>query len=404
MIVKIKPGRASGTVAAPPSKSMAHRLLICASLSKGESRIRGISSCEDVEATLRCMSALGVEAVRDGADVIVRGCDMMNASPKDTLLCGESGSTLRFLIPIALLSGKTVMFRGKEGLMRRPMEIYRRLCEDCGLVFLTDGNSITVRGPLKGGSFSVAGNVSSQFISGLLFALPLQKDDSRIRITPPIESRPYIEMTLEAIRSFGIRAEWEDEHTLFIPGRQSYSPMDVRVEGDYSGAAFMDALNLLGGDVTVNGLNESSIQGDKIYKKYYELIKSGTPNLHIGDCPDLGPVLFALCAAGYGGVFTGTKRLKIKESDRAEAMTNELAKFGISSSVYDDSVTIYPVRFKPPSEPLKGYNDHRIVMALSILLTKTGGEIEGAEAVAKSYPSFFEDLASLGIEVEKYDA
>ena len=404
MIVKIKKGRARGTINAPPSKSMAHRLIICASLSGGRSRISDISDCDDVEATLECMSALGVKAEREGNDVIITGADMAKANPETSLFCHESGSTLRFLIPIALLSGKTVMFRGKEGLMRRPMSIYEKLCKERGLVYLSDGGSITVKGPLPGGEYTVPGNVSSQFISGLLFALPLQKNDSRIRITPPIESRSYIEMTLMAVRMFGIHAEWEDDHTLFIPGDQRYTPRDVRVEGDYSGAAFPDALNLVGGEVELLGLDKNSIQGDRVYKKYYELIDMGIPTIHIGDCPDLGPILFALSAAKCGGVFTGTKRLKIKESDRAAAMAEELSKFGVSVSVYDDKVVVYPMSFNAPTERLNGHGDHRIVMSLAILLTAVGGEISGAEAVAKSYPGFFDDLRSLGIEVDEYEA
>ena len=404
MIVKIKKGRARGTINAPPSKSMAHRLIICASLSGGKSRISDISDCDDVEATLECMSALGVKAEREGNDVIITGADMAKANPETSLFCHESGSTLRFLIPIALLSGKTVMFRGKEGLMRRPMSIYEKLCKERGLVYLSDGGSITVKGPLPGGEYTVPGNVSSQFISGLLFALPLQKNDSRIRITPPIESRSYIEMTLMAVRMFGIHAEWEDDHTLFIPGDQRYTPRDVRVEGDYSGAAFPDALNHVGGEVELLGLDKNSIQGDRVYKKYYELIDMGIPTIHIGDCPDLGPILFALSAAKCGGVFTGTKRLKIKESDRAAAMAEELSKFGVSVSVYDDKVVVYPMSFNAPTERLNGHGDHRIVMSLAILLTAVGGEISGAEAVAKSYPGFFDDLRSLGIEVDEYEA
>ena len=403
MIVKINKGRAFGKINAPPSKSMAHRLIICASLSGGVSRISDISDCDDVEATLECMAALGVKAQRDGGDVIITGADMTKAAPDTSLFCHESGSTLRFLVPIALLSGKTVMFRGKTGLMRRPMNIYENLCREKGFVYLSDGESITVKGPLLGGEYTVPGNVSSQFISGLLFALPLQAKDSKIKITPPIESRSYIEMTLMAIRAFGIRAEWEDDHTLVIPGGQKYKASDLRVEGDYSGAAFTDALNLLGGEVELLGLDKDSIQGDRVYKKYYELLEMGIPTLHIGDCPDLGPILFALSAAKCGGVFTGTKRLKIKESDRAAAMAKELSKFGVSVSVYEDKVVVYPMSFRAPKERLKGHGDHRIVMSLAILLTLVGGEIEGAEAVAKSYPAFFDDLRSLGIEVCEYE-
>ena len=404
MIVKIEKGIARGTVNAPPSKSMAHRLLISAAMSNGESTIRGISDCEDVRATLKCLSALGVSVVKEGQDLKVTGVDMTKRAPEGVLDAGESGSTLRFLIPVAMLSGKTAMFKGKEGLMRRPMDVYSNLAKEHGLLFIQDGESITVRGALKGGEFTVVGNVSSQFISGLLFALPTLKSSSRIKIIPPIESRSYIEMTIAAIGLFGIKAIWENEHTIFIPGGQTYTPGNVDVEGDFSGAAFTDAFNILEGDVEVKGLNPSSIQGDRVYKKYYEMLDYGIPTLHIGDCPDLGPILFAIAAAKRGGVFTGTRRLKIKESDRASVMAEELKKFGVSVTVYEDKTVVYPVRFEAPKERLSGHNDHRIVMALSVLLTLVGGEIEGAEAVSKSYPEFFSDLRRIGIGVSEYDA
>ena len=204
---------------------------------------------------------------------------------------------------------------------------------------------------------------------------------------------------MDALRSFGVSAVWQDEHTIYIRGKQRYKPSEVTVEGDYSGAAFPEALGLFGGEVTVLGLREDTIQGDSVYRKYYDMLVRGVPTIHIGDCPDLGPVLFAIAAAKNGGIFTGTRRLKIKESDRAEAMAEELKKFGTSVSVYEDTVVIYPAEFHAPTEELCGHNDHRIVMALSVLLTLTGGVIDGAEAVSKSYPAFFENLSSLGIEV-----
>ena len=255
--------------------------------------------------------------------------------------------------------------------------------------------------PFQGGIYSVPGNISSQFISGLLFALPTAESDSTIKISSPIESRSYIELTIDALNKFGVFVRWLDEYTIHIPGKQKYTPKQICVEGDYSGAAFPEALNLFGGNVQINGLNPTSIQGDKIYHKYFEMLTRGTPSIHIGDCPDLGPILFAIAAAKSGGIFTGTKRLKIKESDRAATMTEELEKFGTTSTVYEDSVVIYPAKFQAPKVPLCGHNDHRIVMALSILLTLTGGEIDGAEAVKKSYPSFFEDLSALGIKVKE---
>ena len=209
----------------------------------------------------------------------------------------------------------------------------------------------------------------------------------------------YINLTINALESFGVCVKWVDDYTLYIPKSQSYKPCDITVEGDFSGAAFPDALNLFSGEVNILGLSENSLQGDSVYKKYYGMLSRGLPTIHIGDCPDLGPVMFAVAAAKNGGIFTGTKRLKIKESDRAMAMAEELKKFGTSVSVYEDTVVIYPQDFYAPKEVLCGHNDHRIVMALCVLLTLTGGEIDGAEAIKKSYPEFFSDLKSLNIEV-----
>lgn len=403
MNIKINKGVARGKISAPPSKSMAHRLLICAAMCDGVSIVRDVSSCEDVLATLDCMSALGIKYERNGNDVTVHGKNPRRMHPTEPLRCRESGSTLRFMIPIAMISEQTTVFYGADGLMSRPMTVYEKLCKEKGLTYVCDGNSIVVKGPLKGGDYTVLGNVSSQFISGLLFALPSAEKDSTINVIPPIESRSYIELTLDALRCFGIDAGWEDEHTIKIKGNQHFKPTDVTVEGDYSGAAFPDSLNLFGGQVEIEGLNESTLQGDSVYRKHFEMLKRGVPTIHIGDCPDLGPILFAIAAAKNGGIFSGTKRLKIKESDRAAAMASELKKFGTTVSVYDDSVVIYPAEFRAPTEPLSGHNDHRIVMSLAILATLTGGVITGAEAVAKSYPGFFDSLQSLGIEVEKYD-
>lgn len=399
MIVHIEKGKSSGSIKAPPSKSMAHRLLICAAMAEGTSTLRGISMCEDVLATLDCLKSMGVKVTLEGDTVKVLGRSAADLSPSAPLMCRESGSTLRFLIPIALISGKNTLFCGKESLMRRPMNVYKEMFREKGLVYHDDGNTIAVKGPLVSGEYSLPGNVSSQFVSGLLFALPSINGDSRIKITPPLESRSYIELTISALSHFGINIIREDEYTFYIKGNQTFTACDINVEGDYSSAAFIEALNLFGGNSTVYGLNPESLQGDKIYSKFFDMLKKGVPTIHIGNCPDLGPILFAVAAAKHGGVFTGTKRLKIKESDRAVAMANELRKFGVSVTVYEDKVVVYPIALKKPTEPLSGHNDHRIVMALSILLTLTGGEISEAEAVKKSYPDFFHDLDKLGIKL-----
>ncbi len=403
MKVKIEAGRAAGRIKIPPSKSMAHRLLISAAMCEGVSTVSGISLCEDVLATIDSLKSLGIKCELHGENIKIYGKSFRDVTPLSSLACRESGSTLRFLIPPALLCGKTCIFYGDAGLMRRPMDVYEKFCADAGLTFICDGGSIAVKGPLKGGDYEMVGNISSQFISGLLFALPCAEGDSRIKITTPIESRSYIDMTIAALAVFGVNVSWENDHTLFIPGSQKYKATDTEVEGDYSGAAFPAALNLFGGKVTLEGLNPNSIQGDRVYTKYYELLEAGIPSIHIGDCPDLAPILFAVAAAKCGGIFSGTRRLKIKESDRGAVMAAELKKFGASVSVYEDSVTVYPKDFHAPAEALSGHGDHRIVMALSILLTLTGGVIEGAEAVSKSYPDFFKHLRALGIEVTEYD-
>ena len=188
-------------------------------------------------------------------------------------------------------------------------------------------------------------------------------------------------------------------YTLFVKGNQRYIPTDAIVEGDYSGAAFLDALTVLGGEVETLGLAPDSLQGDRVYHRFFPMLLRGTPTIHLGDCPDLGPILFAVAAANNGAVFTGTERLRIKESDRISAMAEELARFGVTVTENDGSVVVYPSDFHAPEMPLAGHNDHRIVMALSVLLTLTGGKIMGAEAVAKSFPDFFEKLLSLGVSL-----
>lgn len=403
MKVRINKGAARGYVEAPPSKSMAHRLLICAGLSEGKCTVHGISESEDVMATLDCLNAIGARWERDGDSITVTGTDIKKISDGKLLPCRESGSTLRFFIPICLVSGANAVLAGSERLMDRPLGIYETLCKEKGMIFSRDRTTLIVKGPLKAGEFKLAGNVSSQFISGLLFALPLLTGDSTLTITPPIESRSYIDMTMSALATFGVETEWKDEKTIYIRGGQQYKAKEAYVEGDYSNAAFFEALNVLGGHVEIGNLRQDSIQGDRVYKKMFEQLQSGTPILNVSDCPDLGPVLFAVAAAGNGGVFSGTSRLKIKESDRGDVMAEELKKFGVSATVYDDEIIIYPAKFEKPTEELKGHNDHRIVMSEAVLLTLTGGVIDGAEAVTKSFPDFFTKLNSLGIEVEEIE-
>ena len=401
MRVTITPSKAKGTVKAPPSKSIAHRMLIAGALSDGVSIIHGIDLSQDIKATLRCLGELGAEYTIEGDTVRIGGCKPSAVKKKVYLDCGESGSTLRFLLPLCLLSGKEAVLTGSPTLLSRPLEVYQKLCASQNIEYRHCDDGIHVCGTLKPGDYKVPGNVSSQFVSGLLFALPLLGKPSTVTISAPIESVPYIELTLQALSKFGVNAEWSGERTISI-SKSKYTACETTVEGDYSNAAFFDALNLLGNDITVEGLDPDSKQGDKVYRKMFPLLASGTPSLHFGDCIDLAPICFALSAALHGGVFNGTRRLAIKESDRANSMAEELRKFGARVTVNEDSVIVLPQDFHAPKEILNSHNDHRIVMSLSVLLTLVGGTIDNAEAVNKSFPGFFEKLSSLGIEV-KYE-
>lgn len=401
MRVVIKKGTARGAVSAPPSKSIAHRLLIAAALCSGESRISNLSDCDDVRATVDCLSALGAAFRFEGDTVFVSGINIADSDGGKLLECRESGSTLRFLAPLAILTKNGARLHGKSSLMARPMTVYEELFGKQR--FAKNGDFIDVKGPLDAGDYTVSGNISSQFITGLIFALSLLSDDSIIHITPPLESRSYINLTLEALSSFGVHITWQDDFSLFIRGRQCYTPADVSVEADASGAAFPAALNYLGGEVKLLGLNPDSLQGDAVFSRLFDKLADGAPTVDISDCPDLAPILFALAAAKHGATFIGTRRLRIKESDRAAAMAEELSKLGADIRISEDSVVVKKAPLHPPSSQISGHNDHRIVMAMAILLTLFGGEISGAEAVKKSYPDFFSHLSDLGIGISYYD-
>ena len=401
MKVKIEKSTARGVLNAPPSKSMAHRLLIAAGLAEGESRICGVSTCDDALATMDCLRALGAEITVDGDDVTVRGIDPRTAVPRGALVCRESGSTLRFFVPICLLSGAECRLVGTEKLMSRPLSVYEQICRERGFDYRLEDTRLTVSGRLTEGDIYLPGDVSSQFITGLLLALPFCEGDSRIHITTKIESRSYIDMTLAAMAEFSVKAFWEDGHTLLIPGNQRYLPRSISVEGDYSGAAFLLALDTLGGEVTVEGLCDDSTQGDKVCRELLSRLAEGYCEISVEDCPDLAPILFTVAAALHGGRFTDTRRLRIKESDRAAVMAEELGKFGADIRVLENEVEVRKCELHTPSTTLLGHNDHRVVMSLAALSTLFGGVIDGAEAISKSYPDFFCDIERLGIKVQK---
>jgi len=392
-----KPCKLSGTVGAPPSKSMAHRYLIGAALSGQTCELSGVDYSEDILASIDCLNALGAAVTADGDRVTVNPAGFMTAE-HPVLECRESGSTLRFFVPLALCLGKPVTLRGSERLFERPLTVYEDICRDKGFDFRKDRNSVTLCGKLESGTYRVRGDISSQFITGLIFALLYLGGDSAIEILPPFESRSYIDLTISALKSFGADVSFTDEYTIHVKQSRIHA-YSGRIEGDYSNAAFLDAFNFIGSEVTVGNLNPDSLQGDRVYAEYFRRIAAGTPTLDLSDCPDLGPVLFALAAMKNGAVFTGTDRLKAKESDRGAAMHEELKKLGGGLIFGDNTITVPKQELRYTGEILDGHNDHRIVMAMAVILTKTGGSIGDAQAVRKSYPGFFDDLRRLGAEV-----
>ncbi len=402
MNVIIEKSTATGTVYAPPSKSMAHRMLICSSLGDG-AVISNISLSKDIVATAECLKSMGATIDFNENTAKVCGINPKKIKSGTTLFCDESGSTLRFLLPLCLLSGERITLKGSRRLFERPLSVYENICKEQNIFFQKNEKSVTVCGILTPGKYTVPGDISSQFISGLLFALPLLSGNSTITVTGNFESASYIDLTLQALEYFGIEIERED-NVFHIKGNQKYIGRDASVEGDYSNAAFLDAFNLLGSNVKVAGLNKESLQGDRIYLDIFKRLQGSDRCFDLSDCPDLAPVMFAMAAYFGGATFTGTSRLKIKESNRAQAMADELLKFGIQTTIKENSVIIHNGTLKKPTEILYGHNDHRIVMSLSLLCSVTGGEIEGAEAVSKSYPDFFDVIRNSGIKLkEKVD-
>lgn len=417
MNVRIKPSKLIGRVNAPSSKSFSHRMLIAAALAGGVSEISNISASEDIDATVGALAALGAKIFREGNTYTVMGIKTPAASA--VIDCRESGSTMRFIIPIAAALGCSCEFRGKGKLPERPITPYiRELGKNGAVITKTEGvMPFVMNGTLKGGNYVLEGDISSQFITGLLFALPLCSGNSVIRLASKLESKPYADMTVEALSRFGISIdESEDKDGLpvyRIRGGQKYRSADVSVEGDYSQAAFYFVANALGSEVQVDNLIENSVQGDKKILEiiggisYNKINGTGVKKLpaftaDVSDIPDLVPILAVLgCFTDGTSRITGAKRLKIKESNRLEAIASALENIGGKITVGDDSLEIEPVDGFH-SGVIDGCNDHRIVMASAIASTMADGEITitGAEAVAKSYPDFWTDFASLGGNIE----
>ena len=399
MIVKIFKSTPKGELIAPSSKSYSHRYLLAAGLSKNTSTVSGLYFSNDVMASLNCLSSFGCDYILNDDSVTFRNVDKKEVKVFD---CNESGSTLRFMIPIALTKYEDVTFKGSEKLISRGIGVYEKMFNETGIEVFKTNDSLRFVGKLKPGTYEIDGSISSQFVSGLLYALPLLDGDSKITLLPPVNSKNYIDMTIEVLEKYSIKIEKED-NALIIPGNQKYIAKDYEVEKDYSNSAFLEAFNYLGGNLKVLGLNPSSLQGDKVYQDYFELLSKGNVTLDISNCIDLGPVLFVFASLHHGATFTGTSRLKIKESDRSLTMKEELAKVGVQVDIYDDKVIVYKDELKEPCGIFNSHNDHRIIMALSLLSTKFDIVISNAEAVSKSYPHYFKELEKVGVKID-YEA
>ena len=414
MTLTITPSKLSGKVTPPPSKSQAHRALIAASLAEGESVIRNVSLSQDIEATLRCLAELGAEWTLEGDAVTVRGMGANPMSPHRRLAlprldCGESGSTLRFLIPIALAVRGGGIFTGRGRLMDRPQKPYFDLFDQKGVFYEQKDGVLTVQGRLLPGEYRLPGNVSSQFFTGLLYALPLLEGPSALIPTTLLESEDYIHMTLQAMGIFGV----EIPTALSLPpqyhpqGNQTYRPAQAAVEPDWSQAGFWFAAGALGSPVEVEGMTVPSLQGDWRYLELQEAIYAGTgPEVavDVSQNPDLVPPLAAAAALAAGKTtrLVNAGRLRIKESDRLASTTAVLNALGADVTEGEDFLLIHGREMLRGGATVDSWGDHRIAMMTAVAATRCENPVilTGAEAVNKSYPSFWEEYARLGGKVE----
>ena len=402
MDVRITPRRLSGVVTPPPSKSLAHRYVIAAALAAGTSVIKNVSFSEDVEATLRCMEALGArwEMAEDGLRVAgIGGQRRPFGGNLPRFDCGESGSTLRFLIPIALTVDQGGIFTGRGRLMERPQQPYFDLFDQRGISYAQEDGVLTVQGSLSPGEYRLRGDVSSQFFTGLLLALPLLEGPSVVVSTTKLESASYTAMTMGVLERCGVRVRWSPALNGFGVEPGIYSPFEETVEADWSQAAFWYAAIALGCSLRLRGLKGQSAQGDAaVVGHYKKLALTGEVKINLSDCPDLLPPLAVMAAVRRGTTrFTHAARLRLKESDRLASVSAMLKAIGGAVTEEEDGLTVYGVSTLPGGT-VDGANDHRIVMAAAVAAARCQGAvtIRGAEAVRKSYPNFWRDYEALG--------
>lgn len=425
--LKIYPSKLKGEVKIPPSKSMAHRAIICAALSDGLCIIENIDYSDDIIATIDAMNSLGAKIVKHKDYIEVIGAYGSDEKPQETRVidCNESGSTLRFLVPISLLFKGSSKFIGRGNLGKRPLTTYYNIFERQGIEYsYEEGNlNLVINGELKPGTFEVEGNVSSQFITGLLFTLPLLKEDSKIIITTEMESKGYIDLTLRAMNDFGVEIINNNYREFIIKGNQKYNARNYRVEGDYSQAAFFLCADSLGNDVLCKDLDLNSLQGDKEVIDILERMNvvfnandigvKGTTNGELtstvidgSQCPDIIPVLTSVAALTKGTTeIINAGRLRIKECDRLAAVTSELNKLGAKIIEKEDGLVVTGVEKLQGGVEVWSHKDHRIAMTLAIASTRCEEPIviKDYECIAKSYPNFFEDFKTLGGKVHEWN-
>lgn len=421
MKVIITPNKLQGTVKIPPSKSLLHRAIMASSLAQGKSVITNVSYSKDIEATIKAMASFGAKINTFEDRIEIEGCYPKRIN--DVIDANESGSTLRFIIPLALLEDKPVTFVGHGKLPKRPLDPYFDIFRRAGIKYEKgeDNLPLKIEGKLKASMYLIQGDVSSQFITGLLFTLPLLEGKSELYITTEMESTSYVDLTLDILKKYGIEVENNHYHNFDVIGKQSYKAHDYEVEGDYSQAAFFLVANMLGADIKVDGLKKDSKQGDKkiledikafngeiIYDN--NLVSCKTDQIYanqisFSNSPDLGPILSVLAALAKGRTeFIHAERLRLKECDRISCVVEELTKLGANVTETDDGMIFEGVNsFK--GGVVDSHNDHRLAMAFAMASLKCEGEITilNAECVAKSYPDFFKVFESLGGKVRYED-
>jgi 3-phosphoshikimate 1-carboxyvinyltransferase len=419
--VVIKGGQfLKGEINIPPSKSLSHRAIIAAGLAKGKSKINNLIFSVDINATILGMEKMGSVVTKNKSSVSIVG-NSGNIKIKDSKFdCYESGSTLRFLIPLAMASGEAVSFDGKGALCIRPLTPYFDIF-DAQKINYTYKNALPleIKGSLKASKYIIPGNISSQFISGLMFLLPLLEEASEIEIIPPYESRDYVKLTMDVLNDFNVKIK-EDEYRYFIEGNQHYEGRDYNIEGDYSQLAFWLVAGLLNGDITARGMKLNSSQGDRALLEIIHNMggrlglsedkisvkkqKTKARVIDASQCPDIIPILTVLAAVSSGETtIINASRLRIKECDRLKAIATELNNLGANIKELDEGLVIQG-KSSLKGGKVKGWNDHRIVMSLGIASLACESEvfIEGSDAIKKSYPHFWEDFIDLGGKVNEW--